>query len=765
MSLMMDAIEWVAKLLPDKPVDPMIAADRVVGRAMSRLDGPAKVTGQARYTGEIRLADLAHGTLVCSTIAKGSIASIDTSVAEAAPGVIGILTYRNAPKMVEAPLLLTMKGASFTRLPVLQDNGVRWNGEPLALVVAETKEQADHAASLVRVTYAPSEARLDFEAFRATAERPTDVLGQPSKVESGDAEGALKTSSKSVDNIYSTPRHNHAALELHACTAEWHDAASLTLYDTTQAVTLTRATLAKVFGLKEKNVRVISDYVGGAFGNKMAWNHQLLCAAAAQLVKRPVRLVLSREDVFATTGGRTPTHQRVALGCADDGSLDALIHTGVTSMGRKNGFAEQISFPARHIYASRNYFIEQRIVELDTVANASMRAPGESVGGFALESALDELAYRLGVDPIMLRRRNQPDRDPVKKNRFSARNLLAAYELGEQRFDWARRADRPRATRDGDWLVGQGVATAFYPYQRFPGAEASIRITADGRAVVRTSAHEMGMGTATAQTQLAAERLGLPIEMVRFEYGDSTMPTGVPAGGSAQTASIIASVHVASEALFKALLKLASPGSPLRGKRVKQVEARDGGLFIKGSGEGETYAAILAKADQAHLEAHGTGSMPLEMMKYSMHSYGAQFCEARVNEVTGEVRIARWLGVFDTGRIINPKTAASQFRGGIVMGLGAALTEEAAFDARYGRVINPSLAEYHVPVHADVPDLDVAWLDIPDPLAPMGAKGVGEIGITGVAAAVANAVFHATGKRIRDLPLTPDKILFAPVQA
>jgi xanthine dehydrogenase YagR molybdenum-binding subunit len=765
MSILQKAIEAVAKILPDKFADPLSAADRVVGKPLSRLDGPIKVAGEAQFTAEVSAVGLAHATLVCSSIARGRIIDIDIIAAREAPGVVVIMSHLNAPKMAEAPLLLTLKGASFTRTPVLQDDEVRWNGEPLAVVVAETKEQADYAASLVRVTYENAPARVVFDVSSVEARHPEHVQGQTPVLTKGDAEAALTVAHTVVDRVFKTPWHSNCAIEPHATTVEWHDDERLTVHDATQAITLTQATIAEVFKLKAKNIRVVSRFVGGGFGSKIGWNHQLLCVAVARLARRPVRMVLSRQDVFRTTGGRTISHQRVALGANADGTLSALLHTGVTTTGIDNGFAEQFSFPARHLYAAETYRIEQKVLELDTVANASMRAPGESIGSFALESALDELATMLDFDPIKLRRHIEPLEDPTAGTSFSSRNLLEAYRQGTDRFGWSIRNARPRSRREGDWWIGHGVATATYPYVRLPGAKILVRLTSDGRLLVRTAAHEMGMGTATIQAQHAAERFGLLMENVTFEYGDSDFPSGAPAGGSAQTVSIIASMMPAAETLFKQLLHLAGDDSALAGAELKDIEARDGGLYRKDNGAGESYTSILNRAGRDHLDAEGEGSMPLEGMKHSVHSYGVQFCEVRVSEITGEIRVSRWLGVFDTGRIINPKTAASQFRGGIVMGLGAALTEETIFDERSGRVMNSSLAEYHLPVHADVPEIDVMWLDIPDPLTPLGGRGVGEIGIVGVAAAVANAVYNATGKRIRELPLTPDKVLMAAVEA
>ena len=763
MSLFQKAVETVVKLLPDKAPDPLLAAGGEIGRPRSRVDGPRKVAGAARFTAEVPYPGLAYASLVCSTIPKGEIAAIDTAAAAAAPGVVLVMTHENAPGMAAPPLMaLNSPGAAFSNLPVMQDARIRWNGEPVAVVVADSQERAEYAAGLVRVTYAAAPADLSFAAMRPTAKPPADIFGQPPFVKTGDAEAALKAAAVRVDRVYRTPRYNHCAIEPHATTAAWDEAGRLTVHDASQGVGATRYTLAEVFGLKEADIRVLAPFVGGAFGNKMLWSHQLLCVAAAKLAGRPVRLALSRGDVFRITGGRTLSEQRVALGAKPDGTLAALIHTGTIAVVSHNACPEQLSFPARHLYAADALLIGQDQVELDTVANASMRAPGESIGSFALESAVDELAVELGLDPIDLRRRIEPDKDPAHGTPFSSRNLLDAYARGAERFGWRGRNPAPGSKRDGEWLIGQGVATACYPYLRMPGGAARVRLAADGRAVVQAAAHEMGMGTATVQAQHAAERLGLPAESVTFEYGDTALPAGTVAGGSSQTVTLVAAVTAACEQLVKELLKLVGKDSPLAGANPGEIRARDGGLFLAADpARGETYVSILNRAGRDHLECDGAGGMPVEMLKYAMHSFGAQFCEVRVSAVTGEVRVVRWVGAFDCGRILNAKTAASQFRGGIVMGIGMALTEEGVFDERTGKVVNPSLAEYHVPTHADVPPIDVMWTDIPDPHAPLGLRGVGEIGITGVAAAIANAVYDATGKRVRELPMTPDKVLVA----
>jgi xanthine dehydrogenase YagR molybdenum-binding subunit len=563
----------------------------------------------------------------------------------------------------------------------------------------------------------------------------------------------------SIDAAYCTPRHTHNAIEPHAATVAWHGD-ELMVHDATQAVAHTAWSLATVFGLDEKQVRVTSPYVGGGFGSKTLWQHQVLGAAAARLLGRPVRIALSREGVYRLVGGRTLTEQRVAIGAERDGRFKAIIHTGTVAMTRHNAMPEPFILATRGAYAADSFKLDVEVAYLDMLANTFMRAPGESVGTFALECAVDELAVKLGIDPIELRIRNEPAKNPTEGSPFSSRHIVAAYRAGAERFGWRKRHASPGAVREGEWLVGMGCATATYPYHRMPGGAARITLTKDGRARVEVAAHEMGMGTSTAQTQVAAERLGLTMEQVSFGYGDSIMPGTVLAGGSQQTASIGASVIAAHRALVAELLKLAGNNSPLSGLSVDDVGGLEGGLAkLDEPWRHESYASILARAGRDELSVTAAAPPPMETQHWSMHSYGAMFCEARVNAITGETRISRFLGSFDCGRILNAKTAASQFRGGIIMGLGMALMEETQFDERKGRVMNPSLAEYHVPVHLDVPEIDVIWTDIPDPHSPMGAHGVGEIGITGTGAAVANAVFNATGKRIRDLPLTLDKLM------
>jgi xanthine dehydrogenase YagR molybdenum-binding subunit len=746
--------------IPGGVPDPLIQHKHgLVGTQVSRLDGPLKVKGAARFAAEFPLPGMVYAALAYSTIPKGRIATIDVAAAEAAPGVVLVMTHLNAPKMATPPAFMSaQKAANGDDLPVMQDDRIHWNGQPIAVVLAETQEQADHAKSLIAVTYETEVASTVFDDAK-TQRKPGTFQGEPLLIEIGDAEAALAAAPHKIDVTYRTPRHNHNPIELHAATLMWNGD-DLVIHDASQCVAHVAWTLAQVFGIEEEQVHVTSPYVGGGFGSKTLWRHHILAAAAAKIAERPVRIMLSREGVYRVVGGRTLTEQRVAIGAQADGGFDAIIHTGVVPMTAHNNMPEPFIAGTKSAYAAGSFLLDVETVALDMLANTFMRAPGESVGTFALESAVDELAVELGIDPIALRERNEPEQDPTTGMSFSSRHIVEAYRMGAERFGWDKRSAVPGSRREGEWLVGMGCATATYPYYRMPGGAAKLTLAKDGHATVEIAAHEMGMGTATTHTIVLAERLGLAMDQVTFRYGDSKMPGVVLAGGSQQTASIGAAVIAAQNALFAELLKLAGNDSPLAGLKADEVGGHDGGLCkLDDPSVRESYVSILSRAQRDDVSVEATASQPLETQHWSMHSHGAMFCEVRVNAVTGEIRVSRFLGSFDCGKILNAKTAASQFRGGIIMGLGMALMEETQFDERTGRVMNPSLAEYHVPVHMDVPEIDVIWTDIPDPHSPMGAHGVGEIGITGVAAAVANAIHNATGKRIRDLPITLDKLL------
>ena len=757
----------VVPLVPDRWVpggspDPLIEHPQgIVGSSVSRLDGPLKVQGQARFAAEFPLEGMAYAALVFSTVAKGRISLIDTREAEAAAGVVLVMTHLNAPRMKACPAFLeATKSAAGSNLPVMQDDRVRWNGQPIALVLARTQEQADHASSLIGVRYDVEEAAIEFARAKANARPAPIFVGESLHEEIGHAEEVLAGAPHRVDATYATPRYNHNAIELHAVTVAWQGD-ELLVHDASQSIGHTAWSLAEVFGMREKQVHVSSRFVGGGFGGKVGiWDHHVLAAAAARLAAVPVRLALSREGVYRVVGGRTTTEQRVAIAADADGRFESIIHTGHVAMTPHNQVPEPFVMPTRCLYAARNFKFDLKIADMNMVANAFMRAPGEAVGTFALESAIDELAHQAGIDPIELRIRNEPDKDPTSDLPFSSRNLVQAWRAGAERFGWSRRDPRPGMRREGEWLVGMGAAAGTYPYYRMPGGAARITLHDGGQARVETAAHEMGMGTATACTMIAAERLGLPMSQVSFGYGDSDLPGLVIAGGSQQIASIGAALMAAHRELVIELLKLAGRDSPLAGLKPDEVAGHDGGLYMLGDpSRRETYEAILTRAGKPRITVEGAASLPLEAQHWSMHSYSAVFCEARVNAVTGELRVARLLGSFDVGRVMNPKTAASQLRGGMIMGMGLAMMEETQFDERTGRIANPSLSDYHVPVHLDVPEIEVMWTDIPDPRTPMGARGLGEIGITGTGAAIANAVFNATGRRVRELPITLDKLL------
>lgn len=765
-SVMTTVVKKAVELAPDKLIpgnkpDPIHQQKHgLLGAPVSRVDGPLKVQGQARFAAEIPVHGMVYAALAYSTISKGRIKTLDTSAAEAAPGVLLVMTHKNAPKLKPTPIFNSSpKAAGPSDLPIMQDDGIHWNGETIAVVLAETQEHADHAKSLIRATYETEPAVIAFSEAKRNAHKPDTILGEEPEVTSGDAEAVLAASAHKVDATYRTPRYNHNAIELHATTLFW-DGDELFLHDASQTVKQTAWTLAQVFGISEEDVHVSSPYVGGGFGGKCLWFHHVLAAAAAKLANRPVRIVLSREGVYRIVGGRTTTEQRVAIGADADGRIQSLIHTGTAAMTAHNNCPEQFTFPARHLYATESYKIGQQVADMDMLANTFMRAPGESIGTFALECTVDELAEQMGIDPIEFRMRNEPETDPTQGKPFSSRNLVQAYRSGAERFGWDKRNPMPRARREGEWLVGVGCATATYPYYRMPGGEARLTLTQDGFVTVDIAAHEMGMGTATVHAQVTAERLGLGLECVRVKYGDSSFSGTFLAGGSSQTASIGAAVIAAQGELNKELLKLVAKNSPLHGLSAEEVEGSNASLSKRDDpNRCESYASILWRAQRESITVQASAPPPLEIMHWAMHSFGAMFAEVRVNAITGETRVSRFLGSFDCGRILNAKTAASQFRGGIIMGLGLALMEETQFDERTGRIVNPSLSEYHLPVHMDVPYIDVLWTDIPDPHTPMGARGIGEIGITGTGAAVANAIYNACGNRVRELPITLDKLM------
>ncbi len=756
------ALGWVpAQWLPGGTPDPLIGKRGEVGRQASRLDGAAKVTGKARFSAEVPMTDLCYAVLVHATIARGRIVRLDTTAAEDAPGVLGVVTYRNMPRLA-APALISMTDPMATgnsNLPILQDDRIHYNGQVVAAVVAETQEQADHAASLIDIGYEAAPAETRFEAAKAQARVIPSLLIERNHVSVGRADRELARAAHTVDQVYRTPWQNHNAIELHALTVVWAGD-DLTVHDTTQMIAPEAATLAKMFGVKREKVRVLSPFVGGGFGGKGFWDHQVVAVAAARMIGRPLRLQLSRESVYRIVGGRSATEQRVAIGADAEGRFTAMMHSGYSVMPPYGACPEAYTLGTRAAYRSKSFEILQRHVDLAVVPNTFMRAPGEAPGTFALESAVDELAHAIGIDPIELRLRNLPDKHPISGAAFSQHAPATSWRDGAARFGWDKRSATPGARREGEWRIGMGCGSGSFPYVRMPGATVRLTIRRDGTATLGCSGQEMGMGTATVLAQQVADRLGLPLDAVTVEIGDSDLPAAPMAGGSGQTVSIAGAILAAAEKLPGELLRLAGNDSPLAGLRAGEIRLGQAGLASVAEPERyETYRSILSRANRDKWSVTASGTAPLEMLKFAMYSTAAMFCELRVSDVTGEVRVDRLLGSFDCGAILNPRTAASQFRGGMIMGLGLALAEETLLDERNGRIMNPTLADYHLPTHLDVPQIDVMWTDIPDPRSPLGARGIGEIGITGVAAAVANAVFNATGRRVRELPITLDKLL------
>jgi xanthine dehydrogenase YagR molybdenum-binding subunit len=736
----------------------------LIGQPIDRTDGHLKVTGGARYSAEINLPGMVYAVLIGSTIGRGTITGIDTAAAEQAAGVLAILTHLNMPKL-PPPAPKPAQGVE-RKLSLLQDDVVYYNGQPIGVAVADSLERALYAASLVKATYQSEPPITGFEAHLHDGYAPKNVGGQKAPTDTQKQEGAtaLAAAPTRVEQVYTTPIENHNPMEPHATIATW-DGDRLTLFDATQGIHTTQERVAQLFNLPPDHVRVICHYVGGGFGCKgPVWSNTMLAAMCARQVGKPVKLVLERPQMFNNTGARPETHQSLALGAAADGTLAALHHDSISHTSVFDEFTETAAQQSRMLYAVPNILTSHRLVQLNLGTPSFMRAPGEASGTFGLESGMDEMAYALKMDPIELRLKNYAETDPDEKKPFSSKSLRECYKVGAERFGWDRRqaSPAPRSVRDGRWLVGYGMATATYPVRR-SASNALARINADGTALVQAGTQDLGTGTWTVMTQVAAQFLGLPMEKVRFELGDSKLPVTPVSGGSQTAASTGSAVQAAALAAISKLTQLAigDGASPLHGAAEADVAAENGRLFLKAdSTKGETYAALLNRARLPAIEAKADAKPGEEKQKFSMHSFGAQFAEVRVDPDLGLIRVAKWTGIFGVGHLLNAKTARSQLIGGIVFGIGMALMEETVPDGRDARIVNANLAEYLVPVNADVPEIDVAFVHEDDPYVnPMGVKGIGEIGITGACAALANAVYHATGVRVRDLPIRLDKLV------
>ncbi|WLW53449.1 xanthine dehydrogenase family protein molybdopterin-binding subunit [Streptomyces sp. YU58] len=729
-----------------------------VGSPLSRVDGRLKVTGRAKYAADHVPDGVVHAVVVDSRVARGRITGIDTRAATAQSGVLGVLSHLDRPGLVyrDNPGAW-LDPAVGERLHVFQDDRVLFFGQPVAVVVARTLEAAQHAAGLVRVSYDAERPLTDMAAPGAPENEP---LPQQNYVR-GNPEEALASAEVRLEGTYRLTRNHHNAMEPHATVARW-DGDRLTVWDKTQWTLGARDELAAVFGIQAESVRVISPFVGGAFGNALrTWPHSTIAALAARQFRRPVKLVLTREQLYYGVGYRPAYEYRLRLGSTRGGRVTAADHRIRGETSTYENYGEGVMNPGQVLYATPHVRQAFRTVPLHVNTPTFMRGPGWSSAAFAIESAMDELAHTTGIDPIELRLRNEPQEDPANGLPWSTRRLTECLRTGARAFGWHRRNREPGSRRDGDWLIGMGMASGIYDTLRMR-AEARVRLDADGTALVQASTSDMGPGTYTSMTQLAADALGLTMCTVRFELGDSTFPASPPHGGSQTMAGVGSSVQDGCDKLRQEAIKLAveDERSPLHGVDADDVVVRGGRLHVKGNpARGETYRQLLARNGRTHLETRGTFT-PSGDDRYAMNAYSAVFAEVAVDRRLGLVRVRRMLGVYDVGRIISPKLADSQALGAMVGGIGQALLEHTVTDHRDGRIVNANLADYLVPVNADVPDLRAIYLDGEDLHAdPIGVKGLGEVVKVGVAPAIANAVFNATGRRVRDLPITAEALL------
>ena len=736
-----------------------------VGEPLDRVDGRLKVTGAATYTADWNIPGVAHAVLKVSAIAAGRIASIDTSAASRVPGVLAVLTHKDRIKLAKDPAAVDPSSPADRALQVLQDDRIFYGNQPIAVAVAETFEAACEAADRIVVRYEEKQPSISFESGLANSYVPKKAggAGDPGESKRGDAKLALENAAVRMEEIYSTPFHTHSPMEPHATIAVWDGADKLTLYDTSQGIFGDRKRMASLFGLQLENVRVISLYLGGGFGSKgPAWSHAVICVMAARHLNRPVKLVMRRPQMFGPVGCRSETRQTISAGAMKDGTLTALTNETLSHTSRMDEFTETATLPTRMLYSVPNNWTIQRLIRSDIGTPSYTRAPGEAPGTFALEVAMDELAYKLGMDPLELRLKNYAERDENKDLPWSGKPLRECYRQGAERFGWAKRPREPRSMRNQNTLIGWGMATSVYPARRSPSS-AKARISADGAVLVEAGSQDVGGGTYTIMTQIAADAVGVPVGRVTFRLGDTRYPETPVSGGSQTAASAGTGVYQAAVALREKLLAMASGDSRsmFAGAKPEELTIEAGQIKRRGSSNnGERLQDLIGRSGQAYIEAEATTKENEDAKKFSMFSFGAQFAEVHVDADLGQISVARMTGVFGAGKILNAKTARSQFIGGMIWGISLALHEVTAYDPRLVRIVNNNLAEYHVPTNADVGTIDVSWVDDPDlHVSPMGAKGIGEIGITGSAAAIANAIYHATGKRVRDLPITPDKLL------
>jgi xanthine dehydrogenase YagR molybdenum-binding subunit len=736
--------------------------------SLDRVDGVPKVTGAATYSAEYQFDHLAHAVLVTSTIAKGKIVYIDSGKAEAATGVLAVISHLNSPGVpgydpAKQPAERAPIGTAFR---VFYDELVYFSGQPVAMVVADTWEQAVHAASLVRVDYQTDVHRTDFESNLTEAVIAPSVQRNTNSpfrdYDRGDPD-VLNTSDVKVTATYTIPTQHHQPLEPHAIIAVWEADDRLTVYDKNQGVKSVQGNLAHAFKLPRDHIKVISKFIGGAFGSGIrVWPHTIAAVLASKKLMRPVKLVLGRELMFTSVGYRPYTSQTISIAASRAGGLTAITHKGTGQTSVYEEHLERTILATRVMYACPNISTRYRQLNLDVNTPTWMRGPGDATGMFALESAMDEIAYALKLDPLEFRIRNHADSDPERNLPWSAKSLKECYQLGAEQFGWKNRLLEPRSMQAGKMLVGYGMASSLYGFHRHP-SQAKAIVMANGSVVIQSATMDIGPGTGTAMTRIAAQVLGVSARKIRFDLGDSGLPDAPGQNGSSTIPSVGSAVHAACMALKTRLVALAAamPGSGFADAKPDKVVVRNGVLLPGAEGsKGLSYSDILKFHHLPQLEVTEESKSGSERDQYSMYSFGCHFVEVQVNPLTGEVRVKRVVTSADVGKIINYKTARSQSIGGVVGGIGMALMEASVMDHRYGRYITQDFSGYHIPVHSDIPQIDVLYVDRPDiHVNPIGSKGLGEIAIVGVAAAVANAVFHATGKRVRELPITVDKLI------
>ncbi len=727
----------------------------LIGKPVDRYEGPLKVTGTAPYAYEIQPpSPPAYGVMVGATIAVGRITGVDIAEAEAAPGVLVVWTHLNAPPQAPKGTKVHPRSSAGSR-PALENDRVLFFGQPVALVVGETLEAATAGAHRVRLTYAEDKPDVD---FRASLDRAVSPSGEED-VEIGDFGRGFADSPVQVDETWETPIQNHCQMEPCASTV-WFEGEKCIAHTSIQMVKPAQHGLAETLGIPRDDVHLLTRYIGGGFGGKgQTYDDLTLAALAAKALGRPVKVAYTRQQMMHGTIHRPATVMRVQLGAGQDGRLNAFSMMTWTHCHREGNFTEHASNFARALYAAPNRLTGHRLVKLDLPGAGPMRAPGEASGTLALECAMDELAERLGIDPVELRIRNEPPTDPENGKPFSMRQLVRCLKEGAQLFGWDRRLPTPGLVRDGRWLVGLGMAAAIRGNFLLP-AKCSFTVDADGVITVKQGMTDIGTGTYTVLAQIAAETLGVPLGHVKVEIGDSELPPAPGSGGQFGAATAGSAALAAGQNLRTAIAELATKdeASPLYGGRPADVTFQDGVVAIEN--RSETLASLIRRAAPEGLTVEGEIRPAADAREWSQQTYGGHFCEVGVDPVTGEVRVRRMLGVFAAGRILNAKTARSQLTGGMIWGIGSALTEGNAVDVRYGSLINQDLAQYLAPVQADIGDLDAIMLDeVDDKANPMGVKGVGELGNSGAGAAVANAIYNACGVRVRDYPITPDKLL------